>query len=61
MAARDSNGYYTFTPDVYAGDVLKPGITYNWRVTMLNAKYKDYAWSTENPTFYVATSAASEA
>ena len=36
---RDSNGDYSFTPDLYAGDMLTPGMSYRWKVAMYNTKF----------------------
>ena len=50
--ARDLNGVYTFTPDVYAGDLLDPSKNYSWRVTMYNTKFRSDYWSANaNNTF----------
>ena len=56
--SRDSNGNYTFVPDVYAGDLLQVGKSYRWRVSMYNAKFRTDAWS-NTPTFYVDTQTTS--
>ncbi len=49
--ACDSNGNYTFSPDVYLGDHLQSGVKYTWRVSMYNAKFQSNYWSTNTQTF----------
>ena len=53
VPARDSNGFYSVEPDVYAGDILKVGTNYNWRVSMYNTKFytnrTGVAWSDYTP------------
>ncbi|MCR5413182.1 MAG: LamG domain-containing protein [Kiritimatiellae bacterium] len=52
--ARNGDGSYTFSPNVYAGDQLEKGQKYTWRVSMFNAKFQTLKWSNE-PAFYVGT------
>ncbi len=56
--ARDADGNYVFVPDVYLGDVLESGVTYKWRCSMYNAKFRSDYWSTNVQSFVMNSSAA---
>ena len=55
---KNALGDYEYTPALYAGDLLEPGTSYQWQVSMYNTKFytnrTDVAWSTAN-SFIVNT------
>ena len=45
LPPRDSNGRYVWTAPAYVGCELEPSVNYRWRVSALNAKFRDPNWS----------------